>query len=64
MTTSDNEWSFWLILLFLNKRGVYHSHADEKSSNLKEDFEKKRDNELRAEGRPAEKKITVRSRNC
>ena len=52
-TTSDNEWPFRLILLFLIIReGSTTKHPKEDSSNLKQDLEEKRDIDLRAEGRP------------
>ena len=50
MTTSNNEWPFWLVLLFRIREESTIKHPKENSLNLKEDLEEKRNIELRAEG--------------
>ena len=42
MTTSENEWSFWLIFFFFsNRRGTYHYAPKRNSLNTEEDLEER-----------------------
>ena len=49
---------------FRIKKESTTKHPKENFLNLKENLEEKRDLELRAEGSPREKVLTIRSRNC
>ena len=72
VTMSENEWyNEWQQVAISANSYVFRiredstsNHPKESSLNLKEDLEEKRDIELRAEGSPKEKILTLRSRNC